>query len=827
MKKIVPGALFVNLVLAITASAYSAGVNIQVVQDPGKLTPALVGFVQKGDYLISGGRYTAAIAVAPRQAWSTINYGHPEVSGYILAFLTEGASKRAETQIGFPSVRIDGKALKPGPSSVKQAGAMIIVRTPFENGQGLKLEVQTHYSFAFESGRINAVSEIRNAAASAVDKLSFGLGASALQSFSFSPFNEKAFPKLNFRVWPRPDHALGWFNQDPHETADKPLPGNLGPGQVHRISYSLFVGPDSHKVLDALYASAGIKPEPAFIELKGFEGLTEIIVREPATGAVFFRVFMDKAEPFNLPLPRGTYNIRANFFPAVVEKTITVDGSPAREPIILEPPAFGRVKVSIADREALPVLGKVSFIGLAPCPSPYFKPENPVETGRGWEDFKNSVFPLRKAIDFVLPAGAYLVTASRGPEYTRETRVVEITGGENPALAFRLDKVVDTRGLASIDTHMHTQISDGGMLIPERLRSVVGEGLDVAVAADHNYVVDYRPDLERLGLASDLAVISGTEVTAKTGSIHYNTFPNAIRTGEPRNGVINIEDETPATLFALSRAKNPGTLIHLNHPRYPGLGYFLTYNLDPEAAASAEAPFSMDFDVMEAMNGVRLEESNRKSIENWFHFLNRGYRIRAVGASDAHGIDGGEPGYARTYVLYGGPKGRDLDAAALVRAIKEGRSFVSTGPIVSVLVDRRGTLGDIVPVKGGGTLGDLVRAKGGRIRVDIRVSGAPWLDVSEVRLIVNGKRQAPLPMELEAGGTLKFKDRARLDLERDSWIAVEVKGRPSLYPVVQQHQGATEAEGAVVPYALTNPVFVDVDGDGRCDPVWPEKVVIK
>lgn len=827
MKKSARYALFMIFLITAAASTFAAEVSIQVVQDPAKQPPALAGYIQKGDYLIWAGRYTAAIAVAPRKQWSTINYGHPDVSGYILAFIPEGASKRTEVQIGVPSVRIDGKAVKPGQASVKQVGSAILVTTPFENAQGVKLEVRTQYSFAFESGRINVVSEIRNAGTAAVEKLSFSLWASALQSFNFSPFNEKAFPKLNFRVWPRPDHALGWHNQNPVDKAENPLPGKLGPGQVHRVSYCLFAGSDSSKVLDKLYAAAAIKPERLALEFKNFEGLTEIAVREAATGAVFFRSFMDKPAPLSLPLPRGTYDVRANFFPASVEKTITVDGGPALKPLVLEPPVFGKVKVSIADRKGRPALGKVSFIGLAPTPSPCFKPENPVETGRGWESFKNSVFPLREEKDVLLPAGAYLVTASRGPEYARETRIIEVVNGENPAMSFQLDKVVDTRGLVALDSHMHTQISDGGMLIPERLRSVVGEGIDVAVAADHNYVVDYRPDLERLGLDSDLAVISGTEVTAKTGSIHYNTFPNAIRPGELRNGVIDISNETPATLFALSRAKNPGTLIHLNHPRYPGLGYFLTYSLDPEAGASAEAPFSMDFDVMEAMNGVRLDEGNRKSIENWFHFLNRGYPVRIVGASDAHGIDGGEPGYARTYVLYDGPKGKDLDAPALVRAVKEGRSFVSTGPIVSVQVNRRGILGDLIPVKGGGSFGDLVKAKGGRVKVDIRVTGAPWLDVSEVRLVVNGKRQDPLPLELEAVGTLKFKGRALLELEKDAWIAVEVKGRPSLYPVIQQRTGATEAEGVVVPYALTNPIFVDADGNGACDPVWPEKLVIR
>ena len=105
-----------------------------------------------------------------------------------------------------------------------------------------------------------------------------------------------------------------------------------------------------------------------------------------------------------------------------------------------------------------------------------------------------------------------------------ETKVIEVLGSDNPALEFRLEKVVDTRGLVAVDSHMHTQNSDGRMLIPERLRSVVGEGLDVAVATDHNYITDYQPDLERLGLENDLAAITGEEVTARTGSIHYNTF---------------------------------------------------------------------------------------------------------------------------------------------------------------------------------------------------------------------------------------------------------------------------------------------------------------
>ena len=382
------------------------------------------------------------------------------------------------------------------------------------------------------------------------------------------------------------------------------------------------------------------------------------------------------------------------------------------------------------------------------------------------------------------------------------------------SLDFIIDKVVDTLGLISLDPHMHTQNSDGAVLIPERVRSVLVEGIEVLVSTDHNYITDYRADLDRLGLSNLMAVIVGEEVTARGGSIHYNSYPVVPRPNEPNNGAIGVEDDTPRILFNKSRTRDPGALIQVNHPRSRGLGYFLTYELDPATAAAAKAPFDLGFDVMEVMNGAGLVEANRQSIEDWFHLLNRGYAIRAVGSSDAHGIDGGEPGYSRTYVLYNGPKGKGLDVNALLRAVKEGRSFVSNGPIVSVKV-------------GKATFGDLVKAVNGRVDLAVKVTGAPWLDVSEVRVIVNGERKTVLPVKSPGLGTIKLDQKITLDLPRDAWIAVEVIGSKSLFPIVQQRSNSGKPENAVLPYALTNPILVDVDGNGRFDPVWPETVQIK
>jgi hypothetical protein len=818
MKKYIQQTLVVVVVLiACHLDLSAAATTIQIVQDPSIIAEPWTSFVRKGDFIVSDGKATAVVSASPRTAPPEIWFGYPEAAGAIIGFLPEGASKRAATLFGVPAVSVAGLRLEAGQVTVTQDGGGILVRLGYEGAGGVKLEVRTRYAFALESRRISVSSEVRNAGRAEVKGLSFGLGANAYQNYNFRPYQAQSFPKLNFSVWQRPDHVLGWYSPNPTGSAANPVPGRLGAGQVYRASYVLLTGTDPAQVAERLFALAGERAERVPFEFTGFDGLTEIVIKETVSGVVFYRAFMDKPAPrLDVPLPRGTYSLIANYFPAAAERDFKVDeGTAKARPLTITAPKVGKVRISLTDRAGEPVLGKVSFIGLSPDKSPYFAPENPVVTGRRWEQAKNSVYPLREKLDLAVPAGTYLVTASRGPEYTREERVVEIFDGENPPLDLRIDRAVYPSGLISVDPHMHTQFSDGTMLVAERLKSAAGEGLDVVISADHNTITDYRPDLERLGIGGELAVILGEEVTAPGGSIHYNAYPVARLAGVRAGGAISVADVTPDVLFGLTRAKDPGAIIQVNHPRSRGLGYFLFYALDAETAATAKAPFSMDFDVMEIMNGSKFGGANRASTEDWFHLLNRGYGVKAVGSSDAHNIDGGETGYSRTYVQFTGRKGAGLDQAAVVKAIKEGRSFVSNGPIVKVTAS------------GGKGLGDLVRARKGKVALDVRVESAPWVDVSEVRLVVNGERQAPLEMEGAYGPVVRFNDDVDLTLDRDAWISVEVRGTRSLFPVLQQRAAGGAAIAAAFPYAMTNPIYFDVDGDGKWTPPLAEKVKIK
>jgi hypothetical protein len=88
-------------------------------------------------------------------------------------------------------------------------------------------------------------------------------------------------------------------------------------------------------------------------------------------------------------------------------------------------------------------------------------------------------------------------------------------------------------------------------------------------------------------------------------------------------------------------------------------------------------------------------------------------------------------------------------------------------------------------------------------------------------------RRIIFPVKAKESDIVKFSEDLQFSLKQDSSIAVEVLGEQSLYPVVQQASGNGKAEEAPLPYALTNPVFVDVDGNGKFDFPLPKEVAVK
>jgi hypothetical protein len=134
--------------------------------------------------------------------------------------------------------------------------------------------------------------------------------------------------------------------------------------------------------------------------------------------------------------------------------------------------------------------------------------------------------------------------------------------------------------------------------------------------------------------------------------------------------------------------------------------------------------------------------------------------------------------------------------------VRAGRLFGTSGPLV-VRFEVDGALP-----------GTLVRAEGGRVRIDYAVASAPWVPVDERRLLVNGtsvvedlpEAEGTLFLSLDRDAFVTLEAGAPLDVSRDAWV----ESHPGLYTEVL-------APGHV-PVAFTNPVYIDVDGNGVFDP---------
>ncbi len=792
--------------------------EIKVLADKNDLPEKFCTLGEKGDYFISDGKYLILIGGTSRTLYSILNYPAADAMGSIIGFAPAGKHSVGNTIIGSPYLRIDGQrkdvpytSVKPE-SDQKADGALVIrADAPFEGDNGEKAQITTTYRIIPRTGKIDVVSTIKNLGQSAIENLHYSIYFSANHIYSFSPFHGERHPDLNFRIYPKDGHFLGWMNRNPPISSDSPVPGTLEPGQSYDVSYILLAGPKGRQLLEDIYDFLDVSTEPAVIYFEeGERDLTEVIVRDVLTRTVFFRDFLDKPFALEIPLPPGIYEVTAHFFPAIVEELFLVESGKKNSCILQDPPhGIVNVKIQAANGEHVP--GKVTFIGLDPTKSPYFEPENPVKSGRNWETFKNSCYPEKDGVEIRLPVGTYLVYASRGPEYTLESKILEIFQDKMEELTFHIAKVVKTDNLISVDPHMHTIDSDGRVSIAERIRSVVAEGVEVAIATDHNYLNDYRPTLEGLGLNSYLATLVGNEVTTG-GVIHFNSYPLRYREDEERNGAIYPHRKTASPLFQESRKKDPQALLQLNHPRSGTIGYFNNCDLDPELAASAWNNLDLGFDVLEALNGPYFYSSNEQSIKDWFNLMNRGYYFPLVGSSDSHTIEGGQPGYSRTYVYYKGGRGDDLDSPTLIQAMRKGHSFATNGPLIDFKIN-----GTHIP-------GDSLTAQNGTVDIWLKVESAPWISVDEVRLIINGKRKILFPVDNTENSVLKFSTTLTLPLEKDCSIAAEVMGNKSLFPVHQARARYGQQQNATLSYALTNPIFIDVDGNGRFDPPLPKTI---
>ena len=395
---------------------------------------------------------------------------------------------------------------------------------------------------------------------------------------------------------------------------------------------------------------------------------------------------------------------------------------------------------------------------------------------------------------YVEPGKRYRVYAGRGFEYSIDRRELQAEKGRSYPLGLSIEREVDTTGFVAADTHVHTltHSGHGDATVEERVVTIAGEGVEVAVATDHNHHTDYRPVIDALKAGGRYHPLTGNEFTTDLG--HFSGFPI-----DPASTPADHKIKDWEKLLAAFRATPGLRVVICNHPRRDGFakGPFGKLGLDPVSGELPREPMRLGLDAVEVVNGKTLESDKMVTFQDWFTLLNRGYRLTAVAASDSHTV-GGIVGQARSYVRSSIDDPTQLRIDEIVDSFLGGRVLVSLGLLVDVRVnDRYG-------------VGDLVSDMGDTLTVDASIRGPRWSHVSKVTLYLNGQAIREEALEAPAGEPIDL--RRAWTIPRppsDAHLVVIAEGPPITAPYWPLETKDRYTLGA------TNPVWLDVDGDAQ------------
>lgn len=394
-----------------------------------------------------------------------------------------------------------------------------------------------------------------------------------------------------------------------------------------------------------------------------------------------------------------------------------------------------------------------------------------------------------------LPAGSYEVYASRGMEYSIDKKKVVIQPDKVTSMTWKIRREIDPQGFVACDFHTHTTNSDGRPTPEERLVSLMGEGLELAAITDHNYLTDLSPQVQQLDAGRWIQVCIGDEYTTAVG--HYNVYPLKANQASFDHATSDARIQ-----FGLVHALQGPVVLQVNHPRMEGLGYFGHFDLSPLTSETENPQFSWDFDALEVMNdtpgwGLFTGEGNRFSVwDDWFNFLNKDFRPTAVGNSDTHGSISCPPGTPRTYVMSNARTPGEINRGRIARKILEHKVTVARGVFVNLTANKQYAVGS-----------ELV-AKDRKVELLLQVLAPSWVRIEKVRIYGNGREV--WSGEIEATKkALKYEKKISLQPAEDTWYVAKAEGSESLWPVAPR-----TALGEVTPVGFTNPIWVDVDGDG-------------
>ncbi|MCR9232690.1 MAG: CehA/McbA family metallohydrolase [bacterium] len=482
--------------------------------------------------------------------------------------------------------------------------------------------------------------------------------------------------------------------------------------------------------------------------------------------------------------------------PAAV-RNFVLDPRPLKQALQL-----GTVTVKVQTPEGQPVPARLTIVNASGELPHLYNASQPTTAVR-----PGILYTLGTGDTFELPPGKYTLYATRGMEWGYDEQSIVVNYDQPQSHTMVISREVDTTGFIACDSHIHTLPGSGhgNATFEERMITIAGEGIEVAVATDHNHISDYRPFQKSTGTQSHFHAISGDEVTTRNG--HFTAFPfdpdKAVPGGVKGRNPLFLENDNWGELIADMRLKGAEVII-LNHPYWPSIpdGPFGRFRFNRRTGNRGEGP-DFNFNGYEVVQPANKIPDFYYALEDWMSLLNRGSRLTAVGATDSHTVN--DPvGQARTYLKSTTDKVSEIVPREVYDAFTQGRAVASAGIFADLSLQGQYQMGDLVPV-------NAIHADkntGSKLTATLRVASPSWVQPREAMIYVNGKQVGHQTIKTESNQptdqTLTFS----LELPpHDAYVVAFVLGDGITLPGWTTYGKASQA--------ITNPIFLDVDGDGK------------
>lgn len=592
---------------------------------------------------------------------------------------------------------------------------------------------------------------------------------------------------------------------------------DVAPGETLTATRRLFMGLESmDTVAPGLWSALGYETGTLegeivdAIRLDPIPGAELLVNQRQAGPRPLLRVLTDARGRFSVPLPAG---MQVLGIPRAYTRTRPTQAVPRVEVASgevvyqryeLNPPALVEFHVTDSSTgERLPVRATIL--------DPQGRPADLGPLDSGIQAGPHIFVPTGEG-RYEVPPGQFNIVISHGPEYSRWEQEVFFFAGAIRRFEIELERLVDTAGYVAADFGLLTNHSHQSLVAPaDRLRTAACEGLEFLVSTDVNHVTDLGASLAEAGLDLPLTVASGLRIPPPELSPRgtWTAFPVP-----PDFDVTAFHAETQGashrTLLSALRHRLPDSLItclapsHPDESIFPAMGYrHVPQDFGWERTTPA-SPEDVNFDLMEVF-GNRDRGDYLASRDLWYTLLREGHRVMVSASPNSRFAGVEEIGVPRVYVAADDSDPRQIDPEEVFRSLRAGNAFISTGPFVHFEVM-------------GHPLGSMIQWEVGEpVEIDLRVIAPVEQRLEYVEVNKNGlfarRHMFVQPVTSPVYDWSPPEDGRLYQVRSDEIFTIEVGSRRPLSPV----NALNASNETFLPMALTNPIWIDTDSNGRYD----------